>query len=225
MNYFYLYIFLLFSFIVLVSYYTTYIHSLEGFNSNKDTFVLLGDSIIKNNAYISDGKSVEDILIERTNGKTHCYAADHSKIVDVYNQVSQIPLELNNNNTSIFLSAGGNDILTHYVDQEGDITDSTVLNPMFAAYKKLIESIRVRIPNAKIYLLDIYYPDTIKYKPYHSIISEWNDMIYNFANNPKNNISGVVKVSSVLTQGDDFAFGIEPSSKGGQKIAENILNA
>jgi len=224
MNYFYLYIFLLFSFIVIVSCYTTYFHSLEGFNSNKDTFVLLGDSIIKNNAYISEGKSVEDILIERTNGKTHCYAVDHSKIVDVYSQVSQIPLELNNKNTSIFLSAGGNDILTHYVDQEGDITDSTVLNPMFAAYKKLIESIRVRMPNAKIYLLDIYYPDTIKYKPYHSIISEWNDMIYNYANNSKNNISGVVKVSSILTQGDDFAFGIEPSTKGGQKIAENILN-
>jgi hypothetical protein len=209
---------------VIVSCYTTYFHSLEGFNSNKDTFVLLGDSIIKNNAYISEGKSVEDILIERTNGKTHCYAVDHSKIVDVYSQISQIPLELNNKNTSIFLSAGGNDILTHYVDQEGDITDSTVLNPMFAAYKKLIESIRVRLPKAKIYLLDIYYPDTIKYKPYHSIISEWNTMIYNYANNSKNNISGVVKVSSILTQGDDFAFGIEPSSKGGQKIAENILN-
>jgi hypothetical protein len=114
--------------------------------------------------------------------------------------------------------------LAHYVDQEGDITDSSVLNPMFSAYKKLIEKIRVRLPNAKIYLLDIYYPDTIKYKPYHSIISEWNTMIYNYANNPKNNINGVVKVSSILTQGDDFSFGIEPSSKGGQKIADNIFN-
>jgi len=195
---------------------------MEGFN-DKQTFILLGDSILKNNAYVVDGKSVEDILIERTNGKTHCFATDHSKIVDVYSQVSEIPLDLNSSNTSVFLSAGGNDILSHYVDQEGDRTDSSVFKPMFSAYKKLIESIRIRLSKAKIYLLDIYYPDNLKYKPYHSIISEWNQMIYTYANNPQNNISGVLKISSILTQGDDFSFGIEPSSKGGQKIAENIL--
>jgi lysophospholipase L1-like esterase len=144
--------------------------------------------------------------------------------VDVYNQISKVPLELNNQNTLIFLSTGGNDILFHYVDQEGDSTDSSVLKPMFSAYKKVVESIRIRLPNARLYLLDIYYPDNLKYKQYHSIINEWNQMIYDYANNPKNNISGVLKISSILTQGDDFAFGIEPSSKGGQKIAENILN-
>jgi hypothetical protein len=49
-------------------------------------------------------------------------------------------------------------------------------------------------------------------------------MIYDYANNPKNNISGVLKISGILTQGDDFSFGIEPSSKGGEKIVESILN-
>jgi hypothetical protein len=60
MEYFYLYIFILLCFIVAVSYYTTYMSSKhmwkEPFNSDKQTFVLLGDSILKNDAYVSDGK-------------------------------------------------------------------------------------------------------------------------------------------------------------------------
>jgi hypothetical protein len=223
MKYFYLYILLLFLFIVGVSYFNTHYNTYENFDTNKNTIVLLGDSILKNNAYTSDGKSVEDILIEKTYGKTYCYATDHSKIVDVYNQISKIPLELNSQNTLLFLSAGGNDILTHYVDQEGDVEDERALQPMFSAYKKLIESIQIRLPKAKLYLLDIYYPNNLKYKQYHTIINTWNGMIYDYANDPKNNISGVFKVSGILTQEDDFSFGIEPSSKGGQKIAESIL--
>jgi fructose-bisphosphate aldolase class 1 len=35
----------------------------ESFNSNKKSFVLLGDSILKN-AYVSDGKSVENLSVE-----------------------------------------------------------------------------------------------------------------------------------------------------------------
>ena len=70
MENFYLYIFILICFIVSVSYFNTYMSSKhmlrESFNSNK-SFVLLGDSILKN-AYVSDGKSVENLPVERTNG-------------------------------------------------------------------------------------------------------------------------------------------------------------
>jgi hypothetical protein len=59
MEYFYLYIFILFCFIIAVSYWNTYMSSsIEPFNSDKQTFLLLGDSILKNDAYVSDGKSV-----------------------------------------------------------------------------------------------------------------------------------------------------------------------
>ena len=207
-----------------IVYYSTYYSSYENFDINKNNIVLLGDSILKNNAYTTDGKSIEDILKERTNNKTYCYATDHSKIIDVYNQISKMPLDLNSPNTYIFLSAGGNDILTYYVDQEGDANDEGALKPMFSAYKKLIESIQNRLPNAKLYLLDIYYPNNLKYKQYHNIINNWNTMIYNYANEPKNNISGVVKISGFLTQDEDFSFGIEPSSKGGKKIVDSMFS-
>jgi lysophospholipase L1-like esterase len=226
MEYFYLYIFILLCFIIAVSYWTT-INStnIESFNSDKQTFILLGDSIFQNDAYVSDGKSVNNLLLERTNGKSICLAVDHSKIVDIYDQVLKIPDNLNSSSTTIFLSAGGNDILNHYVDDNNDITNKTILGTIFAAYKNVIKSIKNKIPNANIVLLDIYYPENITYKQYHPIIKEWNEMIYNYARESKNNIKGVLKISGILTKSDDFTLGIEPSSIGSQKLIEAILSS
>ena len=220
MNYFYLYIFLLFCFIVFMSYYNTK----EGFASNTKSFILLGDSILKNDAYVSNGKSIENLLAEK-NQNTYCFAEDHSKIVDVYSQIDKIPHDFDSPNTLIFLSAGGNDILSHYVDQNQDIKNTSVLNPMFSVYKNLIKSIQKRMPQSKIILFDIYYPDNLTYKQYHLIIEDWNNMIYDFAENHKNKIYGVIRISSHLTQNEDFSFGIEPSSSGGQKITDLILRS
>ena len=224
MENFYLYIFILICFIIAVSYWNTYMsskyRSMEPFNSDKQSFVLLGDSILKNDAYVSDGKSIENLLVERTNGKTICLAIDHSKIVDIYSQIDKIPEELNTSKTTVFLSAGGNDILTHYVDQGNDSTDTSILGTMFAAYKKLIKSIQNKLPNANIVLLDIYYPDNITYKQYYSIINDWNQMVYEYA--AQNGLS-VLKISGILTQPDDFSFGIEPSATGSHKLVDAIL--
>ena len=203
-----------------MSYYNTK----EGFTSNTKSFILLGDSILKNDAYVSNGKSVANLVAER-NQNIYCFAEDDSKIVDIYSQIDKIPHEFDSPNTLIFLSAGGNDILSHYVDQNQDIKNTSVLNPMFSAYKNLIKSIQKRMPQSKIILFDIYYPDNLTYKQYHFIIKEWNNMIYDFAENPKNKIYGVIRISSYLTQNEDFSFGIEPSSSGGQKIADLILGS
>ena len=241
MKYFYLYILTLSMFIIGMSYYNTYRLINEGFydKNNKQTeqnkpIVLLGDSILKNNAYVSNGESVESILKKKErNGKIVCLAKDQSKIVDVYSQINSIHADknkddyddLNTSNTNVFLSAGGNDILSHYVDQNQDITDTSSLKPMFSAYKHIVTKIQTKLPDAKIFLLDIYYPDNIRYKQYHAIIQEWNNFIYEFADDRKNNIYKVLKISSVLTHEDDFAFDIEPSSTGGQKIADLILDS
>lgn len=225
MKYFYLYIFI-FCFIVLMSYYNTHYNNyklVEGFTRDTKTYVLLGDSILKNDAYVSDGKSVENLVIER-NKNTHCFAEDHSKIVDIYSQIDKIPHEFDSPNTFIFLSAGGNDILSHYVDQNQDITNTAVLKPMFSAYKNIVKSIQTRLPNSNIILFDIYYPENLKYKRFHSIINEWNNMIYEFAENPKNKIYGIIRISNYLTKSEDFSFGIEPSSNGSKKISDLILN-
>ena len=92
--------------------------------------------------------------------------------------------------------------------------------PYLKNYKSLIKSITTKLPDANIVLLDIYYPDNIKYKQYHSIINEWNNMIYNYAS--KNKYS-VLKISGVLTSSEDFTFDIEPSASGSRKLVETIL--
>ena len=184
----------------------------------------MGDIILKNDAYVKDGNSIENLLIKHnSNINLYSFAEDNSKIIDIYGQISKIPVEANNPNTYVFLSAGGNDILTHYVDRNEDITDTSVLKPMFSSYKNLIKSIFSRIPNAKIILLDIYYPDNLKYRQFYLIIKEWNNMIYDFVGKPCNNIYSIIKISNQLTQSDDFSFGIEPSTNGGKKIVNLIL--
>ena len=213
MKYFYLYIFLLLLFIFGVSYLNTYLNTFnEGFNYTKQNMVLLGDSVFNNNKYVSDGKSVENLLVERTNGKTTFLAKDDSKINDVYNQVAQISSDLNSNSTTIFLSIGGNDMLSNQ-----ELTDASSI---FDKYKQLVKHIQTQIPNANLVLLDIYYPNNTKYQKYHTIIYNWNKMLDDFGK--QNNIS-ILKISNVLTKPEDFISEIEPSSTGSQKIVDTLL--
>ena len=223
MKYFYLYIFMLCCFILAVSYYNTYTRtSIESFNSSKQTIVLLGDSILKNNAYTSNGKSIEELLQERTKGKTYCFAIDDSKINDVYNQIGNIPENLNNAHTTIFLSVGGNNILAKYKENINE-NNTNDLNSIFKSYVHLVQSIQSKMNKTKIILLDIYYPNDSNYKKYNDLINEWNEFIYEYAANPKNNIDGVLRISSIIRKPEDFTQEIEPSNSGGVKIVDAIL--
>ena len=223
MKYFYLYVLLLFFIIISVSsfthYYKYYILR-EHFSNNDKIYVLLGDSIIKNNSYVKNGKAIDDILNEKTNGNSYCYAKDESTIVDIYSQLDYIPSEFNKSSTAIFLSVGGNDILNIYADKEVNVKDTKVLNPIFNAYKKLIKSIQIKMPDSKLVLLDIYYPTNIKVAQYKPIIEEWNKLLSDFAS--MNNLQ-IINISEILTDSSDFTLNIEPSDTGGEKIANNIL--
>lgn len=222
MNYFYLKICGLVLFIIAISYWNTYCASfIESFSSkNNKAIVLLGDSILKNNSYVSDGKGVDNILEER-NAKVFSLAENNSKIVDVYGQISKIPLDINYASTTIFLSSGGNDILSFYVDQHGDTTDTGFLNTMLAAYKKLVKSIQTRMNSCKIVLVDIYYPTSNQFAQYKPILEKWNELISSYA---RENSLGLLEISKTVTGSEDFTLGIEPSEKGGTKIAEQILD-
>lgn len=223
MKHFYLYILLLFLIIIAVSSFTHYYKYYvlrEQFSNNDKTYILLGDSIIKNNSYVKNGKGIDDILNEKTNGNTYCYAKDNSTIVDIYSQIELISNELNKKTTTIFLSVGGNDILNNYRDKEVSIKDIKILDPIFNAYKKLFKSIQTKMNDSKLVLLDIYYPTNIKLTQYKPILEEWNKLIADFAST--NNLQ-VINISNILIESTDFTLNIEPSETGGEKIADNIL--
>jgi hypothetical protein len=222
MKYFYLYIFGLICFILAMSYWNSHIF-IEGFNSKSQYFLLLGDSVLNNTLYVSNGKSVNQLLIDSTNERTTCLAKNDATIVDVYDQVGKIPdnLKSASYNTTIFLSIGGNDILNQSTDTQGEPIDSNVINTIFSSYKPLIKSIKTIMPNSQLVLLDIYYPDNIKYKQFHNVIRQWNDKLYNYA---KNNNLSVLRISDILTKSEDFTLGIEPSTIGGKKLVDSILS-
>jgi hypothetical protein len=227
MKHFYLYILLLCFIIIAVSSFTHYykyyvLREPFGNSNNKSdkTYILLGDSILKNNSYVKNGKGIDDILNEKTSGNTKCYAKDESTIVDIYSQLDSIPSDLNKESTTIFLSVGGNDILNNYADKEVSIKDKKVLDPIFNAYKTLIKSIQTKMNDSKLVLLDIYYPTNIKLAQYKPILEEWNKLISDFAST--NNLQ-VINISNILIESTDFTLNIEPSETGGEKIANNIL--
>jgi hypothetical protein len=224
MKYFYFYILILLFFIILISYWNTYLNSYyqEPFNSEKQTFILLGDSILNNESYVSKGKSICNLLIERTYGKTICLAVDDSKIVNVYNQINKISDDLNYNLTTIFLSIGGNDILSQI--ENNQTIDQKTLDIIFSTYKKIIKNIQVKLPEAKLVVCDIYYPNNLKYKQFHQYIEKWNELLYNYAREENSGIYSVFKISKILTKSEDFTVDIEPSSIGSQKMVDAILS-
>lgn len=221
----YLYIFILIFIILVVSFYTQYKYdsiNTETFSNNKNSIVLLGDSILKNNSYVKNGQSIEDILRENKGDNLYCLALNNSTIVDVYSQIDSIPLKLNNENTTIFLSSGGNDILSQYVDKhDSDVSDTHVLNVIFIAYKKMVKSLRAKMNKAKIVLIDIYYPTSNQFSQYKPIVQDWNKMLEKYA---REKSYGLIQISKSVTASDDFTLSIEPSEKGGEKIARSILN-
>jgi hypothetical protein len=92
---------------------------------------------------------------------------------------------------------------------------------MLAAYKKLVKSIQTRMDLSKIVLLDIYYPTSNQYAQYKPLLVKWNDLIANYA---RENSLGLLQISQSVTSSEDFTLGIEPSEKGGEKIAQGILD-
>ena len=224
MNTFYLYIFILCFIILVVSTYTHYYKYYvlkETFVQSK-SIILLGDSIIKNNSYVKNGKGIDDILKEKTNGKTYCYAENESKIIDVYRQLTSIPIQLNTESTVIFLSSGANDIIKNYMENDTNLDNMSVLNTIFIAYKKLVKSIQTKMNKSKIVLIDIYYPSNIKYEQYKPVLIEWNKLLNDFVNEPNSNLS-IIKISREITNPSDFTLNIEPSDTGGEKIVEQIM--
>ena len=181
--------------------------------------ILLGDSILKNNDYVTNKYSVENFVRKKTKRHVYCFAKDDETIMDVYEQLDKIPIELNTENTDIFLSIGGNDIINNYNYLTNDLHKKNHLNKLFSNYSELVKSIEIKMNNANLFLLDIYYPKSFYYRSYIPIIEEWNDKLYEKENDFK-----ILRISKYLNDSKDFIYNIEPSRKGGEKIADMIIN-
>jgi len=186
-------------------------------NDTTLNIVLIGDSILNNSAYVSADQSVPDILSKKMNENIiYNFAKDGSTINDCYAQLEKISLQLDNSKTSIFLSCGGNNILNS--------RDNKAIANLFAKYKDLIASIKTRVPNASLYVLNLYYPTDGHYVSYRKAIEQWNGLLQSNSSSSDQKYN-LIDLSSLLVLEEDFVYGIEPSFKGGQKIVDAISNS
>ena len=128
-----------------------------------------------------------------------------------------------------------------------NVQDQKLLN-IFDKYEHLINAIKAKFPfsNSELFLLNIYYPygeyvnnasakndktkdisaniNNNKIKELYNYIKIWNNLLQDYVEKNKNNNTKLVNIIDAMKNKDDFTFVIEPSEKGGQKIANIIAN-
>lgn len=187
--------------------------------NQRKNIVLLGDSILNNSVYTLPKSSVPSLIsqqLEKSPEKTlYNLAKDGATINDCVNQLDAFPFELNNTETSVFISAGGNDILN------GRRTETEKIDKLFAKYMDFIESVKKRLNKTNIVLLKLYYPVKPSYKIYYPAVTQWNQLL---VDNSSTVGYSLLETDKLVVLEEDIVYDIEPSAKGGKKIADAIVS-
>ena len=207
---------IIFIIIFLINFFNSKLVINEGLNI-KNNIVLLGDSIFQNKDHVKFNNSVEYYLKKKFNNAL-VLAKNNAKIEDLLMQYKQLPDYLDNNNTFLFISIGGNDLLERYDNNKESIYNFKVLNNIFDYYKETI-NILLEITDCNIILSDLYYVSDYNYHKYHLLVNKWNNLLESFASEKKLDL---LKLSNNLYKPIHFINSIEPSKIGSQIIVNNI---
>lgn len=197
---------------VVIIFSCAYFKSLKEGLTNNNTVILMGDSILNNSNYVPSGKSVYDSLKTKLT-KVINLAKDGATINDLYGQLDKIPVDLNNSNTYIFISAGGNDILNKRTE-----LSSTDIRRLFDSYMEFLKALRTKLGSAKINILNLYLPSNPRYQSYKTSIEQWNQLITQ-SSSKVGEMYNVIDLYGLLKSPDDFVYDIEPSESASDKIA------
>jgi lysophospholipase L1-like esterase len=189
--------------------------------------VLLGDSVFDNKAYVDGGLDViEQIRRQIPAGwKASLLAVDGSVVENVRNQALDLPDDA----THLVISAGGNDailnagILQQKVASSAEVLDklADIAGEFERHYREMLQSVlSLNKPTA---VCTIYYPlipEPFTQKIAVAALATFNDVIIRLAFQ-----SGVplIDLRLVCDENSDYANEIEPSEKGGGKIANAIV--
>ena len=197
---------------IVIIFSCAYFKSLKEGLTNNDTVILMGDSVLNNAIYVHAGKSVYDSLKSKLS-KVINLAKDGATISDLYGQLDKIPVDINNTNTYIFISAGGNDILNKRTE-----LSSTEIRRLFDSYMEFLKALRTKLGSVKINILNLYLPSNPRYQTYKTSIEQWNQLIQS-SSNKVGEMYNVVDLHALLKIPDDFVYDIEPSESASDKIA------
>ena len=184
--------------------------------SNNNNIILMGDSIFANDIYVRRGESVGDQLQDK-HGNVLVVAQDNAVINDLDYQFNKIPSNLDNKNTKIIVSVGGNDLLNKYI--MSDVSKTHHVDTIFNRYTSNLNNLRNN-SNCEFILSNIYYPRSQDYTRYYDIIEIWNDKLGKYA---KNNGLKILNIDYTVDKKHYFTHDIEPSASGSSVIIDNIL--
>ena len=189
--------------------------------------VLLGDSIFDNTAYVGGGP---DVISQVSAGlpagwQATLRAVDGSMVRDVAAQLKRLPEDASH----LVVSAGGNDALGHAGILERSARSAAEVLEMLATvssgfeddYRRMIAAVLAcGLPTA---LCTIYYPrfpDPVMQRLAVAALSVFNDCITRAAS-----AAGLplLDLRLICDETADYANPIEPSSRGGAKIAAAIV--
>ncbi len=192
-------------------------------------FVLLGDSVFDNAAYVDAGAEVISQLRRRlpAGEQATLLAKDGARIADVPLQLTRLPRDV----THLILSIGGNDAL----DRAG-VLDATEMDApeAFRALADIIEifeegyrrmlkaALKTRLPLAVCTIYNGYFEDREYQRRAAAAVGALDDAIVRCA--AEHGIT-VIDLRRVCSEPFDFTHRVEPSGQGGEKIAGVILRA
>lgn len=189
--------------------------------------VLLGDSIFDNAAYVAGAPDVVRQVRQRLplGVKATLAAVDGSKISDVRQQLRRVPDDA----THLVLSVGGNDALgnSDFLGAPASSTAEALLglaeigDEFEHDYRSMLAEVLARgLPTA---ICTVYYPrfpDATLQKLAVAGLTVFNDSIVRAA---FTHGLPLLDLRLICTEEGDYANPIEPSARGGEKIARAIV--
>ncbi|NBJ10134.1 SGNH/GDSL hydrolase family protein [Microvirga arsenatis] len=192
--------------------------------------VLLGDSIFDNGAYVRRGEPdvVKQVQAKLPHGwrATLC-AVDGAVTTGVERQMDRVPPDASH----LVVSAGGNDALRHsgiLREQARSVADvvgrlALVQDEFARSYRAMLDRVlERRLPTAICTIYDARFPDPQEQRLVVTALSIFNDVITREAFARR---LPLIDLRLICNEPDDYANPIEPSAKGGDKIAGVIAQA
>jgi hypothetical protein len=189
--------------------------------------VLLGDSVFDNGAYVGSQPEVIAHLrqILPPDWRATLNAVDGNVTANIVGQLSKIPAEA----THLIISVGGNDALMNAdVLQMKAGSAAEVLNVLAdraidfeRQYSEMLANVlKLGLPTAVCTIYFPNFPDKFIQKIATAALSVFNDAIIRQAILAR---VPLLDLRLICNETDDYANEIEPSGKGGRKIAAKIL--
>ena len=184
------------------------------------------NSIFDNKRYVGDGPDVIDQLkADLPSGWTASLnAVDGSTTLDIAGQIERLPSDA----THLVVSVGGNDALKHkdLLDEKAssvaEVLDKLgkIKGEFQANYRTMLDGLlAVKLPTALCTIYEARYSDPDTHRIAATGLSVFNDVITRevFARGLP-----LIDLRLIVTADDDYANDVEPSVKGGAKIARVI---